>query len=467
MWGPGNLQGRPRVRAAMEATRRLAAFVAALEPADLAPDAVDATVRTLVDHLAATVAGVDTVAGGAVRSYVEAVGNEGPAAIVGTDRRTGPLFAALANGTSAHALDVDDGHRAGSVHVGAPVIPAALALADREGASGPAFVAAVAAGVEAVAVSATAVQPAHRERGFHATATCGCLGAAAAAASLLGLDETRTGHALGLAGTQAGGLFEFLAAGSEAKRFHAGRAAMAGVLAADLAATGLDGPETIIEGEDGFVRAFAGEYDLSGFGGLGDPFEVTRLYLKPYPNCRHVHGPIDAALALREGGLDPAEIVGIRVETYDSAARHDRTEVVTLVDAQMSIPYGIAVALLDGDPRLDAFDPPRTDDTLRRLCRVTTVVGTDEMDAAYPETRPCRLVVETADGVEHVETVRHPRGSPEHPLAEDDLREKFHDLASSRLDRPSREAALDSLFAVAELDDVGDLTEVLVPRQVT
>ena len=450
----------------MDETRRLAAFVADLGPEDL-DDAVSAAVaRVLVDHLAATCAGVDTAAGEAVAAYVAAAGGDGPATLVGTDRRTGPLFAALANGTAAHALDVDDGHRAGSVHVGAPVVPAALAVAEREGATGGRLAAAIAAGVEAVAVVAAAVQPAHRERGFHATGTCGCFGAAAAAASLLDLDPAATAHALGLAGTQAGGLFEFLATGSEAKRFHAGRAAMAGVLAADLAASGLDGPDTVIEGRDGFARAFAGVDDLRGFDALGDPFEVTRVYLKPYPNCRHVHGPIDAALALREAGLDPADVVAVRVETYGTAAHHDRTDVETLVDAQMSLPYGVAVALLDGPPRLSAFDPPRVDGAVRRLLAATTVEATDDMEARYPACRPCRLVVETADGERHVEAVDHPRGAPERPLSAEALREKFHDLAARRLDEPAREAALEAAFGVADLDDVGELTERLVPRPV-
>lgn len=450
----------------MDETRRLAAFVRGLDPDGLDPAVVAAVARSLVDHLAVACAGVDTVAGEAVLAYVSSAGGDGPATVVGTDRRTGPLFAALANGTTAHALDADDGHRAGSVHPGAAVIPAALAVAEREDASGAELTAAIAAGYEATAVTAAAVQPAHRERGFHATATTGCLGAAAAAARLRGLAEDGTAHALGLAGTQAGGLFEFLATGSEAKRFHAGRAAMAGVLAADLAAAGLDGPDTVIEGTDGFARAFAGDYDLSGFDSLGEPFEVTRCYVKPYPNCRHVHGPIDAALALRERGLDPADVASVRVETYRTAAHHDRTDVETLVDAQMSIPYGVAVALLDGPPGLSAFDPPRLDGAVRRLLDAVDVVRTDEMDARYPEHRPCRLVVETVDSGEHVETVHEPRGSPDRPLSEVALREKFHDLAARRLDEPTREAVFEAALGVDALESARDLTERLAPRTV-
>lgn len=450
----------------MDETRRLASFVRGLDADDLDAPVLDAVARSLVDHLGVACAGVDTVAGEAVLAYVESAGGDGPATVVGTDYRTSPLFAALANGTTAHALDADDGHRAGSVHPGAAVIPAALAVAEREGASGADLATAIAAGYEATAVTAAAVQPAHRERGFHATATTGCFGASAAAARLLGLDVEGTAHALGLAGTQAGGLFEFLATGSEAKRFHAGRAAMAGVLAADLAAVGLDGPDTVVEGTDGFARAFAGEYDLSGFDRLGDPFSVTRCYVKPYPNCRHVHGPIDAALGLREGGLDPADVEAARVETYGVAAHHDRTDVETLVDAQMSIPYGVAVALLDGPPGLSAFDPPRLDGAVRPLLDAVDVVRTDEMDARYPERRPCRLVVETVDGVEHVELVDEPRGSPDRPLSEESLRGKFHDLAARTLDEPARESVLTAAFGVADLDDTGELTDRLVPQPV-
>jgi 2-methylcitrate dehydratase PrpD len=440
-------------------TMRLAQFCATLEYDDLDDDVVLAVEKAVVDALASGYAGIDTEAGRPVRRYVAGLGAEGPATVLGEETGNVPHFAALANGTMMHALDVDDGHRHASAHPGAAIVPAVLAVAEDLGSSGEDVVVAVAAGYEAMVKTATSVQTSHRERGFHATATTGCIGAAAAVGRLYDLDTRGMADALGLGGTQAGGLFEFLEQGSMAKRFHPGRAAMAGVLAGGLAAEGFGGPDTIIEGTDGFARAFADEYDLTPFERLGDPFEVTQSYLKPYPCCRHIHAPVEAAFAIRDSGVDAADVEEIRVETYGTGAKHDNRHIENLLDAQMSIPYGMAVAFVDGDARLAQFDPPRTDDpAIRRLVERTTVVQTDEMEALYPESRPARVVVRTADGEEHTEQERYPTGSAENPMSESELRQKFADLSADHLSDAERTRILEAAFALDSVDDVALFT---------
>jgi 2-methylcitrate dehydratase PrpD len=434
-------------------TMRLARFCAELTYDDLADDVVVAVKKAIVDTLASGYAGVDTEAGRPIRRYVAGLG-DGPATVLGEDGGALPHFAALANGTMMHALDVDDGHRVGSGHPGSAVVPAVLAVAEDRGASGRDVLVAVAAGYEAMAKTAMSVQTSHRERGFHGTATTGCVGAAAAVGRLYDLDAAGMADAIGLGGTQAGGLFEFLAQGSMAKRFHPGRAAMAGVLAGGLAAEGFDGPDTIIEGKDGFARAFADEYDLSPFEDLGDPFEVTQNYLKPYPCCRHIHGPIEAVFAVREAGVNAADVESVRVETYRAAAHHDNGDVENLLDAQMSIPYGVAVAFVFGDAKLSEFDPPRTGDpAVRRLVEATTVERTDEMEDRYPETRPARVVVHTTDGDERVEVVEYPTGCAENPMSEDELRRKFADLSVDELSDDERARILEVAFSLESVDD--------------
>ena len=442
---------------ASEPTRRLARFVSTLTYDDLDEPTLDATRNALVDTIGACYAGARTDAGSLMLKYT--VTFKGDAAtVVGRDQRTVPHIAALANGTTAHALDVDDGHRGASAHPGSPVIPAALALAEAHGADGPQLLAATVAGYEAVVATAVAVQPSHRERGFHATATAGCFGAAAASSRVLGLDETRTAHALGLAGTQAGGLFEFLAKGSMSKRFHPGRAAMAGVMAAELAATGFDGPDTILGGEDGFLNAFADTNDRTPFERLGDPFAVTETYLKPYPCCRHIHGPIDAVLAMRAEGLSPDDVASIRVETYGLAARHDNTAIENLLDAQMSLPFGVAVALVTGDASLARFAPENAaDNDVSRLLDCISVVETDAMNDLYPETRPATVVVETTTGERLDRLVRHPLGGAESPLSAAAVEEKFRDLSEGALDPETCESVLDALWSVDECADVATI----------
>lgn len=438
------------------ATHRLASFASSLSYSALDAEVVRATTHALVDTLGCMFAGIDAPAGPPMLAYLDTLAAGGPSTVIGSPTKHLGQHAALANGTFGHALDADDGHRGASAHPGVTVIPAALAAAEKQEATGEELIAAIVAGYEAICTTAEAVQPSHRERGFHGTATCGCFGAAAAVASLLDLDAEATTHALGLAGTQAGGLFEFLADGSEAKRFHAGRAAMAGVLAGDLAAQGLDGPTAIIEGTDGFARAFADESDLGVFESLGDPFEITRIYRKPYPCCRHIHGPIDASLTLRDG-VDPHEINRIRVETYRSAAHHDKTEVATLLDAQMSIPYGVALAFLTGSASLDGFLPPRTDGPVAEFASRVEVRRTDEMDEKYPNPRAARVVVETETGAVE-ETVDYALGEPENPMSETQLKTKFDDMTGGRLDPGDRDALFEAILSVDQFDDVSDLT---------
>lgn len=442
-------------------TMQLARFVAALEYRDLDPTITTATKDAILDTLGACYAGTMTDAGSRILEYVATF--DGDAATV-VDQRDSSIahMAALANGTTAHALDVDDGHREASAHPGSAVIPAALALAEKHDIDGRGLVTAVVAGYEALVSTAVAVQTSHRERGFHATATTGCFGAAAAASSVLGLTTKGTAHALGLGGTQAGGLFEFLEKGSMAKRFHPGRAAMAGVIAAELASRGFDGPDTIIEGDDGFATAYADEYDFSPFDRLGDPFAVTESYLKPYPCCRHIHGPIEVVVDLRAEGVDPSTVTSISVETYQSAAHHDTKRIDNLLDAQMSLPYGVAVAFATGDTSLDAFDPAnaKRDDVAELMQRIN-VCATDEMDAKYSETRPATVIVETKDGNQYERFVEYPHGAVESPLTSEEVSAKFRDLSSASLDRAEQDAVIDAVLQLETKQSVTELTTLL------
>jgi 2-methylcitrate dehydratase PrpD len=436
------------------ATRSLSRFCSTLRFDDLDEITVESAEKALVDALASCYAGVSTEPGELMIEYASSVGGD-DATIIGADGTSIPQFAALANGTTTHALDVDDGHRAASAHPGSAVVPAALAIAEQRDRSGTDLLTAIVAGYEAMITTASAVQPSHRERHFHATATAGCFGAAAAVACLLDLDETETAHALGLAGTQAGGLFEFLEKGSMAKRFHPGRAAMAGIVAAELAANGFDGPDTIIEGEGGFAEAFADEYDLSGFGRLGEPFAITQTYLKPYPACRHIHGPIDVMFELRSEGVEPGDVSRIVVETYQNAAYHDNAVIRNLLDAQMSIPFGVATALANGNAELAEFDPSlAADEEIASVIEKTEVVATAEMEAMYPDTRPAKIVLETTDGERYERLVEYPSGAAERPLSSERIAGKFRDLSDGILSADEQETILANAFGIADVDSL-------------
>lgn len=467
----GDLPDEPPAEStAVGATARLARFVTDCDADDLPAEAVDAAGRSMADTLAAVVAGADTEA---VRNVRRAVGRYGAGpgsandtdgsvatgAVVPVGDRLPAPFAALVTGTAAHALELDDGHRQASAHPGAVVVPTVLALAERVDPDGAALTEATVVGYEAMVAAAAAVMPSHRERGFHATATAGCFGAAAAAAKLLDLDAPATRDALGLAGTQAGGLFEFLADGSMAKRVHPGRAAMAGVVAADMAAEGVTGPGSVLEGDDGFVAAFAEDGDLAPFEALGDPYAITETYRKPYACCRHIHGPIDAVLDVREE-VAFEDVERVRVETYTGAAHHDGTAVSTVLDAQMSLPYGVAVAFLEGRPALDAFAPPRTDEPISSLMDRVTVVATEEMDDRYAAERPARTTVETVNGEVLERDVAFPTGAAENPMSRTELRGKY-DALTGPVPPAVRDRAFETALSLPAATDAAPFLALL------
>jgi 2-methylcitrate dehydratase PrpD len=312
---------------------------------------------------------------------------------------------------------------------------------------------------------AAAGHPATRNRHFHNTPLGGVFGAAAAACVLRGLTVAETANALGIAGSHAGGLFEFLGDSAEVKRFHPGKAARDGIAAADLAAAGLTGPTTVLEGTDGYFAAYAGQVGEAWFpervrDGLGERWVLLDTYVKPYPCCRHVHGAIDGALALRrEHGIDPAEIVAVRVETFAIAARHAGTDLDTVLQAQLSLPYTVAVALAHGAVTLTDFEAAaRSDAAVRALMDRVVVTVDPEADAAYPTAgRPARTIVELTGGRVVNTWVQHPYGEPANPLSDDALEDKVRGLCEPVIGDLSTAALI---AAVRRFDNLGFLDDV-------
>lgn len=383
-------------------TRRVTRYVRARPVADR--DRVEAE-RFVRDWLGSYVAGGAAREGRILEAY-------------GGDARDleGRVFLAAAR---SHVTETDDLHRTSVTHPGCVVVPVALLLGREIGATGHAVLGAVLAGYEVMTRVGEALGPAHY-RIFHNTATAGPFGAAAAAASLLQLDEDAWVHALGSAGTQAAGLWQFNEEGAMSKPLHAGHAAAAGLRATLLAAEGLTGAEHVLEGEKGLFRALCPDARPEAVCAEAPGWKLAETSMKPYPCCRHVHPAIDAALEVRAalGGAAPGRI---SVESYPAALDvTDRPDPRTPHEARFSLQYAVARTLVHGTPGLDAFDAGALEEEEVRamLGRVTVGVG-EELAEAYPERWGARVKVRSDTGHTYDANAVTAKGDPDRPL--DDL----------------------------------------------
>ncbi len=364
--------------------------------------------RLTLDALACAVAGRDTPPGRIVQRWLHDTAEVG--------------CHAFALGAWTHILELDDLHRDSVVHPGCVVIPAAWAVGRRDGLSGRRVLTAILHGFEAVTRIGRAVGPAHY-RFWHNTATVGPFGAAMAVATLLNLDDAATVHALGNAGSQAAGLWEFLETGAMTKHLHAGRAAESGVRAAELAQLGFTGPPAILEGRRGFFAAACPDARPEAVLAEPDaPWQVWQTSIKPWPSCRHTHPALDAALAL-SSRVVPDAIERIIVETYPAAlALCDRPHPQTPYEAQFSLQHAVAAALT-GSVDFKAFQTDAIAKLAAWRAKVTVQVA-DEYAKAYPNAWGGCVTVYPRDGQVLQEARRHAKGDPEAPLTDAELQAK-------------------------------------------
>ncbi len=371
--------------------------------------------------------------------------------------RVSAANAALLAGTAIHGFDFDDHHRA-KLHLSAAVLPAALALAERENSDGPTLLAALAAGYETMARIGLAANPnLARMRGWHLTGTCGTFGAAAAAAVILGLDARTTASALGLAGTQSAGLWAFNADGAMSKRLHPGAAARDAIAAALLAQKGFHGPRRILESEDGgFLTAMSDAPRTDEIlRDLGSAWRAEAVCFKPYSCCGSNHASIDAALELAvEHRFTAADVRSLTIGISRVVERQTGFPYTpsTVLNAQMSIRYDVAVALLDRAALIEQFTPERiADPVLNDLIARIDVEVDPEMDAVYPERYAGVVTIELRDGRRVRKRVDYSKGMPENRMSPAELDTKFRSLATASV---GAEAAEELLVHLAGIFDV-------------
>lgn len=389
--------------------------------------------------------------------------------IIGYGFKSSLMNTALANATIGHAFDMDDDHREGTQHSSVVVFPAILAIAEKYKLSGKDVLTAFVYGSEVTIRLGEAFLGQSYYQGFHPTGTCGVFGSAAGVGKLLGLDKEKMINALGLAGSQASGLLEWKAQGTWTKRLQAGHPAMCGVLSGLLAKNEFTAPTTIFEGEDGFIRAYSYKdiFDLSKITyKLGENWEMSDTSIKVHACCRFSAPLADCAVDLYNQGVDTNDIHEIvaKVNKYSIKVlckpEHRKYEPQTVVDAQFSLPYAIAVGLCKGKETINEYTDKaiKNKDVLRVASKVKWELD-PEAESVYPSYYPCTVIVKTKGGRELVSHVDYPKGDPENPVSFDETIEKFYVMVENVITNSKRDKIIEIVKNFEDIKDINILIE--------
>lgn len=371
------------------------------------------------------------------QAYIDEIESQaGNATVLGLHKKTDMQTAALINGMNAHIIELDDGHRQGALHVGSTVFSALLAIAEKEKLSSEDFLYGVIIGYEVTIRLACAIQPGNKLRGYHATGTCGTVGATMGIAAALGFDEEQMKSALSAAVTCAAGVLEMQEDNADYKPLNVGRAAMDAVAAAYLGKARFAPPFDAIGGKRGFLKVMTDEPKteyLTDFD-PSSPLAITQIYMKTYAACRHTHPAIEAALTLRKKyDVNPTDIVSIEVEAYKLAvAGHDHTDILGISSAKMSLPFSVALALCTGSAGMEAYSENNVaDKDILLLTKKVRVTESEELSALVPQKRASVLHLTLVNGTKLSHRVDYPKGEPENPLTDEEIEEKFVSLATA------------------------------------
>ena len=390
------------------------------------PDVVMTRARqSLLDYLAVTCAGAAFQKEKLQGYYDFAQPEEGKFKTLGTGKSLVLKEAVFVNGLNGHALDFDDGTNSGIIHLGSPIFSLLLPLAQRYDISLGKLLCAAIIGYEASYTLAVSIQPKHKAMGFHATGTCGVIGATMAAAYMLGFSEEERYQAFATACVSASGMLKVLDDGSQLKPYNVAKSALLALTSIQLAKSNFKGHEDPLGGYRGFLKMMSGDENTPLKPTLlNGTYAIMKSYTKPYASCRYTHPPVEAAIHLRnQYGITPEIVDKIKVETYHLAVSgHDHTDIQGAYSAKMSTPYSTAVALIYGKAGLQEFaEDVLNNATVAALTKKIEVVANGEYSNTFPEKQTAVLQIE-ANGKTYSERVDFPKGEPENPLSE----EEFH-----------------------------------------
>ena len=448
----------------MGATQRLASYATRLKYGDIPGDVIASAKACALDTLAVTLYGATKPWSRQVVTHVRSVKAKGRCTVLGARWSTHPSLAALANGTMAHAFELDSVRQPGAgVHPGATAFLPALALAEYQRASGKDLLTAFVAACEVVCRIGVAAGNSLERRGFHAPALTGTFAAAVAAGKLLGLNETQMVNALGIAGSYSGGLMEFSLShgGAMIKRLHLGKAAEGGVTAALLARSGFTGPASVLEGKFGFCESFSATPALDSLtAGLGRVFETLNTGIKSYACHINAHAPIEALLQLREQhGFAPDDIREIVIGGIEKLVTHHAIyKPQDLMAAQYSLPFCVALSL-HFDPRDPASFTERRlkNRAVRKTSRLVRLQVDREIEHKGWD-RAARVTVKLKGKESLTALTVHFKGAPRNPLSPLELQEKVRRLTRHRLSEKKLNRVMTLVDQIEKLKNLSQLT---------
>lgn len=449
----------------MEYTKMLSKFAAGIDFKKLPDGVVKKAKDTIMDALGCAIAGYK-VAAEEMKPLLEVIresGGQPESTIICGGFKTSCLNAALTNGTMVHTIDFDDTHLPSIAHFGACVVPVALAVGEKVGASGADLITALVAGYEVGGRVSRSVMPTHYQH-WHSTATNGTMAAAATAARLLGLKAEEIEMALGIAADQASGGRYCLDHGDFTKSLHPGMAAMKGVLAALLVQRGATGPKGIFEYPTGYCNVYSNEPDLNKIiENLGSPYEITINEFKGYPSILCSHTPIQAVLEIvNKNDLYPDDIESVKVRRMALPEGHGLNyNPETPLAARLSNQYCVAVAIAERQVLLHHFDWSRIHDPrLKELMKKVTFTDDPELNEHFYDI-PVYVDIITRDGKTYSAFNKCPKGSLKNPMTDEELKEKFLSLASYSIERSQAEKAADVIAHLEEIKSIDQLAALL------
>lgn len=376
--------------------------------------------KCLYDYMGVVVGGAKYLQEQHPDFFRSLVNDSGDSTVFGTNYKTTASNAAWLNGFSAHVLELDDGHRFGMIHLGASIISAVLAIAEKEKLDQTSVLRGIVMGYETAIRCACAVQPSHKMKGYHVSGTCGTIGSALGIGFARNYSVEQLKSTLSCAVTSAAGVLEIQEDASELKPYNLGRAAMDGVAAATMGILALPGPDDMMGGKRGFLALMTvtpnKEY-LTDF--LSSGFEIEKIYQKVYAACRHCHPAIEATIAIRNQiNLRPEQVQKIIIHTYKLAVGgHNHKEVKGMSSAKLSTPFSVALAIVKGNASYSDYNKESLQDTqILSLAKKVDVLEDDLLTSLSPAKRAALVTIYTEKGV-FVHQVDYPKGEPENPIS--------------------------------------------------